>query len=74
MQNLISNRYEIKHQLGKGGQATVFLVWDLNKKKQVALKLLSAEMTKNPKHVKRFQREFSVCRKINNPNIINSFS
>ena len=49
--------YEIVAPLGAGGMGTVFKARHRRMKRIVALKVLSAEISRDPLFVKRFQRE-----------------
>lgn len=42
LQSILNNRFKIIHKLGYGGFATIWLAQDLNKNKNVALKILVA--------------------------------
>ncbi len=50
-------RYEIKHELGRGGMATVYLAHDPRFKRDVALKVLPRQFTHDPMFRARFERE-----------------
>lgn len=50
-------RYEILDELGQGGMATVYLACDPYINRQVAIKVLSYELTEDPLFLEFFQRE-----------------
>ena len=50
-------RYEIASPIGAGGMGEVFLARDIQLDRNVALKLLSEEFTKNEDRMKRFVQE-----------------
>lgn len=54
---LFASRYRIEGLLGKGGMSTVHRAEDTELARKVALKLLHAEIGKNPAQVERFKRE-----------------
>ena len=51
------DHYEILAPLGKGGMGEVYLAHDSRLDRQVALKLLPAEVTQDADRVRRFERE-----------------
>lgn len=63
-------RYEVISQIGAGGMGEVFLARDTQLERNVALKLLSAELTKNEDRMKRFVQEAKTASALNHPNII----
>ena len=50
--------YQIIARLGAGGRGEVYLAEDTNLDRKVALKLLSAEFTKDADRVRRFEPEW----------------
>src|SRR5262245_30400699 len=61
--------YEIIALIGKGGMGEVYRARDTTLKRQVALKLLPAELAADPDRIARFQREAEVLASLNHPNI-----
>ena len=49
LRNALSGRYEIAHELGRGGMATVYLARDLKHHRQVALKVLHPRSGREPR-------------------------
>ena len=49
--------YEIIKQIGTGGMGEIYLAHDTNLNRNVALKLLPAELTDDPDRLKRFEQE-----------------
>ncbi|HET6778416.1 MAG TPA: protein kinase [Gemmatimonadales bacterium] len=66
----LAGRYEIIRLLGRGGMAVVFLAQDLMLERQVAIKVLPPEMSRDPKVIPRFQQEAKTAAKLDHPNII----
>ena len=66
----LEGRYQITRLLGRGGMAVVFLAEDLVLERQVAIKVLPPEMTRDAQLVTRFQREAKTAAKLDHPNII----
>ncbi|MBW8011773.1 MAG: protein kinase [Chloroflexi bacterium] len=50
-------RYEIKEDLGQRGMAKVYIAYDPNVKRQVALKVMSLSLTEDEEFTARFRRE-----------------
>jgi serine/threonine-protein kinase len=63
-------RYRIDALVGRGGMGAVYKAFQLSTKREVAVKVLSAEGAALPEAAKRFQREGSVARKIDHPNVV----
>ncbi|HEY8198103.1 MAG TPA: protein kinase [Gemmatimonadales bacterium] len=66
----LEGRYEITRLLGRGGMAVVFLAEDLVLERQVAIKVLPPDMTRDAQLVARFQQEAKTAAKLDHPNII----
>jgi serine/threonine protein kinase len=66
----LAGRYEIITLLGRGGMAVVFLAQDLMLERQVAIKVLPPEMSRDPMLIPRFQQEAKTAAKLDHPNII----
>src|SRR5262244_2384973 len=60
---------EITALLGKGGMGEVYRARDLRLKREVAIKILPEEFSRNTDRVSRFQREAEVLASLNHPNI-----
>ena len=63
-------RYEIRSLLGVGGMGEVYLAYDSQLRRQVAIKLLQTELTKNKVRLARFEREAYAASSLNHPNIM----
>ncbi|TET74478.1 MAG: tetratricopeptide repeat protein [Candidatus Aminicenantes bacterium] len=64
-----ARRYEIIEELGKGGMARVYKVFDKKIKEEVALKLLKPEIAADEKTIERFSNELKFARKIVHKNV-----
>src|SRR5437764_8897096 len=61
--------YEITALLGKGGMGEVYRARDAKLKRDVAIKILPDEFSRDHDRVNRFQREAEVLASLNHPNI-----
>ncbi|OLD69945.1 MAG: hypothetical protein AUI45_06105 [Acidobacteria bacterium 13_1_40CM_2_56_11] len=61
--------HEITSLLGKGGMGAVYRARDTKLKREVAIKILPDEFSRDPDRVSRFQREAEVLASLNHPNI-----
>src|SRR6516225_7256266 len=61
--------HEITALLGKGGMGEVYRARDLKLKREVAIKILPDEFSRDADRVNRFQREAEVLASLNHPNI-----
>src|SRR5216684_156623 len=62
--------YHVLSLLGSGGMGEVYLAEDTRLKRQVAVKLLPAELTANGDRLRRFEQEAQAASALNHPNII----
>lgn len=63
-------RYEIQSLLGAGGMGEVYLAKDLRLKRNVALKLLSSDLSTHKDRLVRFEQEALAASALNHPNIL----
>jgi len=61
--------YKITLLLGKGGMGEVYRAHDTKLKREVAIKILPDEFSRDPGRVAQFQREAEVIASLNHPNI-----
>src|SRR2546423_13329782 len=61
--------HEIIALLGKGGMGEVYRARDRKLKRDVAIKILPDEFSRDPERVSRFQREAEALASLNHPNI-----
>ena len=61
--------YKIVRELGAGGYGQVFLAENL-KGKQIAIKVMLAEVAATPAKVKMFEREIDNAKALNHPNVV----
>src|ERR671938_388108 len=63
-------RYEIRSSLGAGGMGEVYLGHDTRLNRPVALKLLTADLTRYEDRLRRFEQEARAASALNHPNIL----
>jgi serine/threonine protein kinase len=69
---LISERYEVRGLLGRGGHGTAYRVFDREVKREIALKLL-AQDRETPSALSRLRREVRVARDAQSPRLVRIF-
>ncbi|WP_246600126.1 serine/threonine-protein kinase [Skermania piniformis] len=62
--------YELRAVLGRGGMGNVYEAHDTVKDRTVALKLLHAELARNPAYRERFRRESHAAARLQEPHVI----
>jgi len=67
------SHYHIIAKLGSGGMGEVYLAEDTRLGRKVALKILSADLTKNEDRVRRFEQEARAASALTHPNILTIF-
>src|SRR5512138_449246 len=66
--------YEVLAPLGAGGMGEVYRAKDLRLGREVAVKVLPAEVASSPDRLARFAREARAVAGLNHPNIVTLFS
>ena len=66
--------YRIERPLGAGGMGAVYLVSDPHLPRHDALKVLSADLSRDPDFRARFVREADVAAKLDHPNIVSVYN
>src|SRR3989449_5175261 len=61
--------FEVLSIVGRGGMGEVYRARDTKLKREVAIKILPDEFSRDPERVARFQREAEVLASLNHPNI-----
>jgi serine/threonine protein kinase len=63
-------RYEIRSKIGEGGMGEVYRAFDPKIGREVAIKVLPAELAENKERVARFEQEAQAAGALNHPNIL----
>lgn len=63
-------RYELRAELGRGGMARVYRAVDTLLQRQVAIKVLAAQLSMDPEFVRRFDREATTAANLRHPAIV----
>jgi len=71
--DVLAGRYRLDRQIGIGGMGTVYSALDDRLNRNVAVKLLKAELSSDPKFVERFRREARSAAALSHPNIAGVF-
>ncbi len=66
----LADRYRLVHRIGAGGMGTVYRAQHLLLRRDVALKLLAPELTRDPVMRERFLREAQATHMLRHPNIV----
>lgn len=67
---LLNNRYEIIEQIGKGGMAVVYRARDKMLERQVAVKVLRQDYSRDPTFQEHFRQEAKAAANLTHPNIV----
>jgi serine/threonine protein kinase len=68
--SMFIENFHVEKQIGKGGMGLVYQVRNLKNGSIEALKLLTPEMALSDEEKERFNREISLLRELNHPNIV----
>jgi serine/threonine-protein kinase len=67
---LLNNRYEVIEQIGKGGMAVVYRARDQMLERQVAVKVLREDYSRDAAFQERFRQEAKAAANLTHPNIV----
>jgi serine/threonine-protein kinase len=67
---LLNNRYEVIDQIGKGGMAVVYRARDQMLERQVAVKVLREDYSRDAAFQERFRQEAKAAANLTHPNIV----
>ena len=63
------SHYRVIEKIGQGGMGEVYRAEDTNLSREVAIKVLPEQFTKDPQRLARFEREAKLLASLNHPNI-----
>ena len=63
------SHYKVIEKIGQGGMGEVYRAEDTTLKRDVAIKVLPEQFTKDPQRLARFEREAQLLTSLNYPNI-----
>jgi len=67
--DVLSDRYSVERELGRGGMAIVYLAHDMHNRRQVAIKVMRPEVA-DALGAERFYREIEIARSMEHPLIV----
>lgn len=70
----VVDTYQITGILGKGGMGVVYRAKDMTLDRDVALKMMDANLARDEEFLKRFKSEAKALAKLQNPNIVSVFA
>jgi eukaryotic-like serine/threonine-protein kinase len=70
---MLDRRYHVQSRIAHGGMATVYLATDTRLERQVALKVMHAELARDADFVARFIGEAKSVARLSHPNIVQVF-
>ncbi|MHC5108907.1 MAG: protein kinase domain-containing protein [Planctomycetota bacterium] len=65
--------YEVLAPIGAGGMGEVYRARDTKLRREVAIKVLPADVASSPERLQRFEREATTVASLNHPNIVTIF-
>ena len=71
--HVIDGRYRIDRLIGQGGFAEVYRCHQLSVKRDVAVKVLTANLTEQSEIVRRFEAEAQIISRLKHPNVLRLF-
>ena len=73
MPPVVDGKYRVDAVIGRGGMGAVFRAKDVRLERDVAVKVVRAELVSNPESRARFQREAQIVARLQHPGIVTVF-
>ena len=73
LQQLVGDGYQLQWIIGHGGMSTVWLADDLDREREVAIKVLRPEFSSNAEFLARFRNEALSAQGINSDNVVATY-
>ena len=67
-------QFELRSAIASGGMGTVYRAFDTTLLREVAVKLMKAELAEDPQALENFYREARACASLNHTNIIHIYT
>jgi eukaryotic-like serine/threonine-protein kinase len=67
---VLDGRFELRHKIGAGGMGAVYAGWQRSVGREVAVKIIRADVAADPMSAKRFLREAKLSSRISHPNTV----
>lgn len=67
---LLSGRYRLEEQIGRGGMSTVWRAFDTTLERPVAIKMLHRDVARDSDQLERFRREARAVAKVSSPYVV----
>src|SRR5436190_18717087 len=68
---VLDGKYQMTHELGRGGMGAVYLATHLGTERPVAVKVIAPEYMERAEFVERFRREARAAGRLRHPNVVN---
>src|SRR3954449_9059402 len=66
----LSGRYRIEDEIGSGGMSTVYRAFDETLERQVAVKIMHSDISRDPAALERFRRESRTVAQLSHPHVV----
>lgn len=67
---LLSGRYRLEEQIGRGGMSTVWKAFDTTLERAVAIKIMHRDVARDSDQLERFRREARAVAKVSSPYVV----
>jgi serine/threonine protein kinase len=67
---LLSGRYRLEEQIGRGGMSTVWRAFDTTLERAVAIKMMHRDVARDSDQLERFRREAKAVARVSSPYVV----